>query len=258
MKNNSLLCSALFLFLSLFLATPVFAGGTLSPNIRIESKALDYALQYRVYVPEVAADVSDLPTIYLADGQWYLSNGKIVAVLDREIAAGAIEPVVAIFVDSRDPDALSRNRRNDQFMCLREYVAFFVDELIPEISRAFPVSNDPASRVIGGLSFGGLNAACFGLMAPEHFGGIAMQSPANSTHLKVIEGQYRDRKPEPLKMFLSVGTKRDNTRAGRKFHDTLVELGYDVTYIEVPQGHTWRNWRPLLDDLLRAFFQPGP
>jgi enterochelin esterase-like enzyme len=234
------------------------AAGKLSSTTRIDSEALGYALQYWVYLPDVPADRAELPTIYLTDGQWYLSEGRMIDVLDGEIAAGNIEPVVAVFVDSRDPDDLSHNRRNDQFMCSQAYVAFFVNELVPAISRSFPVSLDPPDRVIGGLSFGGLNAACFGLMASNHFGGIAMQSPASDKHLKVVERLYRENDRMPVKMFFSVGTRRDNTRAARKFHGALVELGYDVTYIEVPQGHNWGNWQPLLDDMLQAFFQSAP
>lgn len=256
--TNKLLSKLLCLAAKSLLFSSACMAGVLSEDIRIESNALGYALQYRVYVPEVPAGTTKLPTLYLTDGQWYLSEGNMVDVLDREIAAGNIEPVVAVFVDSRNPDVLSRNRRNDQFMCSQKYVSFFVNELVPEISQSFPVSEKPEDRVIGGLSFGGLNAACFGLMASNHFGGIAMQSPASDKHLKVVEGLYRDSERMPVKVFFSVGTKRDNTKAARKFHRTLVDKGYDVEYLEVPQGHSWSNWQPLLDDLLLTFFKAGP
>jgi enterochelin esterase-like enzyme len=45
------------------------AKGTLSDNIRIQSKVLDYALQYRVYTPQGMKKTDKLPTIYLTDGQ---------------------------------------------------------------------------------------------------------------------------------------------------------------------------------------------
>jgi enterochelin esterase-like enzyme len=64
-----------------------FAGhkGNLSGNIRIESEVFNYSLQYRVYTPPgMQADVK-LPTIYLADGQWYIGSGNMIDVLDKEI-----------------------------------------------------------------------------------------------------------------------------------------------------------------------------
>ena len=91
------------------------ANGDLSPNQFIDSKHLGYRLQYRVYVPEGVLQGTKVPTLYLTDGQWYIEYGRTVKVLDREIGAGSIEPVVVVFVDSRDPDDLSVNRRTDQF-----------------------------------------------------------------------------------------------------------------------------------------------
>lgn len=148
------------------------AAGTLTDDIRIESKTLGYALQYRVYVP---------------DGAWYLEQGRMKAVLDEMIVAGRIEPVIAVFVDARDPE----------------------------------------SRTILGLSFGGLNAACFGLSIPQTFSNLAMQSPASGEMLRVVGEQYRR---------------------------ILEDKGYPVTYLEVPQGHNWNNWGPLLPEVLAAFF----
>lgn len=229
------------------------ADGALSPNIRITSEHLDYSLQYRVYSPGLP-DAEDLPTIYITDGQWYLQPGDMVSTLDREIAAKNIDPVVAVFIDSRNPDELSENRRNQEFMCNQRYVAFVTQELIPAIAATYPVSENRRHRVIAGVSFGGLNAACFGLMAPDWFGGIGMQSPASDEHLKVLNKLYEENERTPVSMFFSVGTRRDNTKAARRFHETLKRKAYPVNYIEVPFGHEWANWRPLIDDLLSTFF----
>jgi enterochelin esterase-like enzyme len=231
------------------------AAGTLSADLRIDSSYLGYALQYRVYVPESTGESHDLPTIYVTDGQWYLDQGHMVDVLDEQISQETIEPVVAIFVDSRNPDDLSENRRNKQFMCNRAYLEFYLNELIPTITANYPVSDSRNKRVIAGVSFGGLNAACFGLMASNTFGGMGMHSPASSGHLKLLNKLYKENRPERLAVFFSVGTKNDNTRAARSFHRTLEDKGYDVNYIEVPFGHEWSNWRPLIDDLLLTFYR---
>lgn len=249
--QKSLAATAALLIVSSSLAS---AAGTLTADRRIYSDSLDYPVQYRVYLPESYDHDTDLPTIYVTDGQWYLEYGRMIEVLDREIAEGRIEPLIAVFVDSRNPNDLSENRRNQEFMCNQRYIRFFLDELLAEISANFPVSNERTQRVIAGLSFGGLNAACFGLMAADSFGGIAMQSPASAAHLKVISKLYESATPQPVKMFLSVGTRKDNTRATRKFHRMLEKKGYDVEYIEVPFAHEWANWQPLIDDMLYRFF----
>jgi enterochelin esterase-like enzyme len=170
------------------------------------------------------------------------------------IAAGRIEPVVAVFVDARDPDRPRTNRRNDQLTCKLDYARFFATELVPTIDATYATRRDPQSRTILGLSFGGLNAACFGLSIPTTFSNLAMQSPASGEMLRVVTDQYRREARLPLRMYLSVGTRDDNTDAGRSFHAALRDKGYSVTYREVPEGHNWNNWGPLLPDVLVAFF----
>ena len=81
-----------------------------------------------------------------------------------------------------------------------------------------------------------------------------MQSPASGEILRVVTDQYRREEPPPLRMLLSVGKRNDNTDAGRSFHAVLQDKGYRVTYREVPQGHHWNNWGPLLPDVLVTFF----
>ena len=233
---------------------PVFADGKLSDNIRIFSDSLGYDLQYRVYEPEGMRRNSELPALYITDGQWYISRGELPALLDGEIAAGNIEPVLVVFVDSRNPDNLQQNRRNQQFFCNPRYVDFFTDELLPTIDKEYPSSAVRDDRVILGLSFGGRNSACFGLMAYDSFAGIAMQSPANNEMMEELRFQYMAQEKLPLKFFMSVGTVNDNTQAGRQFMETLKFQGYDLTYCEVNEGYDWDNWEPLLDDVLYTFF----
>ncbi len=234
--------------------TSAFAlDGKLSANQRISSAYLGYDLQYRVYTPPGIEGLENVPTIYATDGQSYISSGSMHRILDREIKRGNIKPVVAIFVDARDPDNLANNRRNSQYFCNIDYLKFYVGELIPTISDDYPVSLSQNDRVIMGLSFGGLNAACFGLMAPSTFGGIAMQSPAMHPVPKLPE-LYATENLRPIRVFFSIGRQNDNTLAGRSFREILEEKGYDVFYKEVNEGHNWRNWKPLLDDVLKHFF----
>lgn len=239
----------------LVLACPALASeGTLTANQRISSVHLGYDLQYRIYRPPAVSADEQLPSLYVTDGQMYLQQGNFKAVLDSAIETGLIEPVVVVFLDSRNPDRLEENRRHAQFMCNTEFATFFATELVPTISREQPVSPSRDDRVILGLSFGGLNSACFGLMLSDLFAGIAMQSPASGDHVDVVRKLYEEREAVPVKMFLSVGTKNDNQAAVKRFKRVLEYKGYDLTYTTVRQGHDWRNWAPLLDDVLVTFF----
>ena len=247
-----------FLVATLLIATvPALAqSASLSTNQRIESSALGYALQYRVYAPTGVENLKNLPVLYITDGQWYISRGKMVKLLNREIKKGTIKPVVVVFVDNRDPDNLRNNRRNSQFFCNANYAKFFARELVPAITQDYPVSFNRDDRVILGLSFGGLNSACFGLMAHPTFGGVAMQSPAMHPVPKLLE-LYENEERRPIKIFFSIGSRNDNTAAGRRFKSVLEKKGYEMLYKEVPFSHNWDNWGPLLDDILVYFFPAG-
>lgn len=238
------------------LSVPAFAeNGTLSKNQRIESTALGYALQYRVYTPAGVESLQNLPTLYVTDGQWYIDNGRMVKTLNQEIKKGRINPIIVVFVDNRDPDNLRNNRRNSQFFCNTDYAKFYARDLVPAITDHYPVSTNREERVILGLSFGGLNAACFGLTLHPLFGGVAMQSPAIHPVPQLVP-LYESEEKRPIKIFFSIGRKNDNTAVGRRFRDVLKKKGYEMLYKEVPHGHTWQNWRPLLDDVLVYFFKP--
>lgn len=226
----------------------------LSSNRSITSQHLGYSLQFKVYTPEGYNNNISYPVMFLTDGQWFLSEGEMQSRLDFEIGEGNIVPVIVVFVDSRNPNELKDNRRNKEFMCNKNYVLFYVNELIAEVKENYSISEERNNRVIAGLSFGGINAACFGIAANKYFGGIGMLSPANDQHLGVISKLYKRSNERPLKVFLSGGKKNDNLKAIRKFKKVLVNEGHDINYHEVPFGHDWKNWRPLLDDLLMTFF----
>lgn len=243
----------LLLILPLGLPISTQAQGTLSPNQIIESDALGYKLQYRVYTPAGSENMSDLPVLYAVDGQWYIASGEVPQFMDDLIAKGEMQPAIAVFVDNRDPENLSNNRRNSQFFCNTRYSRFFKDELIPEIDQRYPTHADRTSRVIVGLSFGGLNAACFGLQAHSAFEGIAMQSPAMHPVRSLFQA-YQDSTRLPLNIFLSSGDRNDNEARTRRFKTILESKGYPLVYKEVPFAHNWENWKPLIDDILLHYF----
>ncbi|NND71266.1 MAG: esterase family protein [Rhodothermales bacterium] len=224
----------------------------LSYNKIFKSQKLGYDLHYRVYTPGGYSDLDSLPVIYVTDGQWYIQNGKVHKVMDQLVQAGKIKPAIVVFIDNRDPYNPSNNRRNSQFFCNRDYIAFITDELVPYIDGQYKTSGDRDDRIMLGLSFGALNSACFGLYAADTFRGIAMQSPALHP-VRSILPEYESSEPLDLKIFLSTGTIRDNLEATRRFKIILDKTGAELEYVEVEASHDWNNWAPLIDDILEFY-----
>lgn len=239
--------------LLIYLLSLSLSHGAVSDNIRIHSEVLAYDLHYRIYRPDNISPESQLPTVYVTDGEWYLTELNMPLVLDKLIQQGEISALQVVFIDSRNPDDLKHSRRNQQFMCNKDYALFFVSELIPKIetTTSHQITNQ---RLILGLSFGAINAACFGLMLPEVFPNIAMLSPFGNEKVAVISDIYAKQVPLPLKIFLSVGSVNDSASSVRKFRKILLNKGYELTYKEVNFGHDFDNWRSLIDDVLLTFF----
>lgn len=228
-------------------------NGELSDNQIISSKVLGYDLQYRVYTPAGYDQLSNLPVIYFTDGQWYLEGGDVPKKIDRLVLEKKMKPVMAVFVDNRDPDNLDNNRRNAQFLGNEKYVEFFKTELLPKIEADYKAGARQKSRAIMGMSFGGLNATFFGAKASDTFYMLGIQSPALRP-VTDIHQMYENQEKLPLKIFLSTGTVNDTEAHARKLKKTLESKGYDFEYVEVAKGHNWDNWNPLIDDALIYFF----
>ena len=230
----------------------------LSDNIRIQSQILGYPLHYRLLAPANIESYPNLPLMFVTDGEKYLQqlnfDKEIVSLIQQQ----KISPLIAVFVDSRDPDDLTINRRHSQFMCNADYANFYRQEFVPQLEQQLQLQHSAAQRMIMGLSFGALNAGCFGILLPDLFGNLAMQSPASDKHVNILAKIYQDSPVSAVKMFITVGTRNDNTRAGRAFHRQLKQQGYDIAYHEVPYGHVWENWQSTLPLVLQWFAPVEP
>jgi len=217
----------------------------------IESKILGYNVRYWVYVPN--GNEKKLSVMYVTDGKGYKDRGGIVGISESLIKKNLVEPHIIVMVDANDPDIAGLNRRNDQFLCNLAYVRFYKEELVPKIDSSYKTLNSSDNRGILGLSFGGLNAMYFALHASDTFGKIGIQSPAPHP-CPDIYADFENANKLPIDIFLSTGTVNDKAKATRRLKNILDNKGYNFEYVEVPEGHNWRNWKPMLDDILIYFY----
>lgn len=230
--------------------------GNLSANIDIQSTNLGYKVQYKVYLPYNYDSSVDLPVIYVTDGQDYADQklGSMVTVLDNLIFDEVIKPIIAVFIDPRNPDNLSENRRAEEYRSNIKFANFVADELATSIENQYKASTSADERAILGASYGGWNSSYFGLARSDKFHLIGIHSPSTSS--QIIEG-YQAAAKLPLKIFMSTGVINDTEFQARSLNAVLDSKGYPLIYIEVNQGHSWGNWRGLLKQPLVYFFSSG-
>ena len=239
---------------------PEVPVGTLSPNVKLASTNLGYGVSYRVWTPAGYAsdNLRDLPVLYAVDGHEYSDDrlGAAQIVLDNLIADGRIEPTIAVFIDLRIG---GQNRREDLYLQNPDFAAFVADELVPVIDAEYRTQPDRDSRVILGTSFGGVFSAYLGVMHPETFGKLAIQSPAfwASENPGWWDGpsiyeMMADAEESLFEVYMSSGTVEGIVGDARKMRDVLEANNHALTYREVPEGHSWGNWRALIDEALIA------
>ena len=239
--------------------------GAFTSNQVIESTRLGYPVHYRVYTPAGYDDLSDLPVLYVTDGHEYSDDrlGAALIVLDNLIHDGRAAPALAVFVDPREVGNPSNNRRAEQYVQNPDFAAFLAEELVPAIDAAYRTRTDRDGRVILGTSLGGVFSTYLGLQHPDVFGRLAIQSPA----FWVSEDpdwwtgpslfELVDAAPEGLfTIYMSTGTINDGEGNARRMRDLFEAHDHDLTYHEVPEGHSWGNWRALIDEVLMALL-PG-
>jgi len=228
--------------------------GTLSGNNRLSSFYLGYPVQYQVYKPAGYQASGQYPVLFVTDGQEYSDErlGSMKTVLDNLLADGKISPLIVVFIDPRNPDNLSENRRMSELNMNSAYADFICKELIPTIELQYPVYKDRVKRGILGTSMGGLNAAYLGISRPQYFSKILIQSPAFWYNPAIFD-LWQTSAQQDLTIYMSSGVINDTEEAARQMRSIMESKGYPLQYKEVNEGHSWGNWRALLDEALSLY-----
>lgn len=237
------------------------AHGTLSSDIPFDSAKLGYVVNYRVYTPAAfdAKTAKDLPVVYVTDGSDYWNDGmgSLVVTLDNLLADRKIAPLLVVFIDPWDRRE-GVNRRQKELIPAEDhscaFCEFLAKELVPAIDESYPTKRSREGRAIVGTSLGGLHATYMSTHYGSLFGYAGIQSPA--FHPAPWAGEEVGSGGDvPLKAFINAGTFEPNLAPeARKLRDRYRRAGTNVKYVEVNEGHSWGQWRALLDDMLVFFY----
>ena len=239
----------------------------------IESKIPGNKRTVRVYLPPgYQKSGRDYGVLLAYDGNQYTMGVPTPMILDNMIAAKAIAPLIAVFMESPDRDI--------EFPPNDDFQKFVGDELIPQLRVRYRMSRDPARSAVLGSSYGGLAAVYTGIVHPELFGNVISQSGsfawspplpatavaaaaaapppfrgtnADSGYLikRVAEAPRRN-----VRFYLDAGLWEGGgmLSANRLMHSVLVGKGYEVTYREAPGTHSSYYWMLRLPEGLEAAF----
>lgn len=225
--------------------------GTIRRDVLFSSHELGYQMTYSVYLPAGYDAAQPHTIVYVTDGYEYMHErmGNMVTILDNLIALKKIPPVIAVFLDHREPVNRFANRRMVELSMNEKYVNFLTREFIPEVEKDWNIAPAPQSRAIIGNSAGGLFATWLSFSNPDFFPLLGIESPAFSFQPQIYKVVEKAEKT-PAKIFMTAGLINDSRDAAVKMQEIFKRRSLTFDYKEVNQGQSWGNWRDVTDDLL--------
>jgi enterochelin esterase-like enzyme len=198
-----------------------------------------------IYTPHGFSSTADrYPLLVLFDGD---RNVKwIPAILDYLIAQKQIPPMVAGLIGN--PSSAARRL---ELPCYTPFADSLAKEFVPWLRERYRATQDPASTIVAGSSYGGLAAVFAGLRYPHVFGNVASLSgsfwwkPDNEEEPEWLARQFAGSPKLPLRFYLEVGLMETyplQIPSNRHMRDVLTAKGYAVGYAEYNGGHSFLNW----------------
>ncbi|MEX0669818.1 MAG: alpha/beta hydrolase-fold protein [Pirellulales bacterium] len=205
--------------------------------------------EWAIYVPAQAR--SDVPAALMvfqdghdylkADGRW-----RVPIVFDNLIAANAMPPTVAVFIDPGHDPAKEKpqspwknsNRSLEYDSLGNRYARFLLEEILPEVAKQQPLTSDPRLRAICGASSGGICAFTVAWERPDAFGRV-LSTIGSFTGLRggnAYPSLVRKTEPKLIRVYLAdTSGDLDNPfgswpLANKQLAAALEFMGYDTRF----------------------------
>lgn len=239
-------------------------AGTLE-RLAIDSPTLGNRRDITIYRPHGFDPArEDTILLFVFDADQYLARVPVPRILDNMIAAGAVPPVVAVFI--ANPDRAARAR---ELPANPAFADFMARELHPFVMKQTGLATPAVRTVLAGSSYGGLAAMTVAMRHPDVFGNVLSMSgsfwwsPAGTPEdrSEYVAGLVACGPKLPLNVFLSAGIFETGGRGtagiletSRHLRDVLEAKGIPVTYRDYAGGHDYLVWQGVISDGLIALF----
>lgn len=213
------------------------------------------------------------PVLYLLhgysdDASAWTAVGRANLILDSLIAQNKAKPMIIVMpLGYGAPEIVQPARgqgspfsRTD----LRErnfnnFTAALINEVIPQVERAYKVGSNRDARAIAGLSMGGAESLLTGLNHLDKFswvgafsaGGLGEDFAAAFPHLNA------DANAQLHLLWIACGTEDRLITPNRNLIAWLKGKDIHLTPIETPGMHTWMVWRRNLVNFAPLLFRAG-
>lgn len=230
-------------------------------TLTVESAALGRTVTVDVHVPPECTPAAPCPVLYVADGPFYLGEGRVVQTAAAAARAGRLPPLVVAGI-APPPNPILRTVELLPGLRGDAWPRFLRAELAPAVEQAFPVRRDRLGRALVGQSAGAAAMLQAALHDPGAWGRAVIQSPAAlPSPLEQAADAFAG---PPVLLWLSWGRWERNvfgldvTADAARMAARLHGRGLAPAGGERPGGHTMALWRRDLATALEWVFAPVP
>ena len=213
------------------------------------SAHLKQEVPYCVWLPIGYDAKKAYPFLYLLHGIYYADQARLDrSWLDKGDAASS---AAAFQRDGGTPMVIVMPNGYSSFY-LGNYEAFFEEELIPQVEKAF---SGNGLRAIAGFSMGGFGALYHALQYPERFTcSYAMSPVVRFLDLRLgslVDSRSQESVYPPFAIEVGMDDIIVDNDHARDLYEEMVRNGLDCEWTERPGGHTWSFWKESLPKVLR-------
>lgn len=221
-----------------------------------------------LYVPaQYKADTPANVMVFCDGGGFVKPDGQFRApvVFDNLIAKGEMPVTIGIFINpgvfpTSNPKEKPRSNRSFEYDSLGDqYARFLLEEILPEVSKTYKLTDKPEGRAICGNSSGGICAFTVAWERPDAFRKVVSHigSFTNIRGGHVYPALVRKAEKKPIKVFLQDGKNDLDNQFGnwplanQDMAASLKFAGYDYKFVLGEGTHNGKHGASMLPDTLR-------
>ncbi|MCR9292740.1 MAG: alpha/beta hydrolase-fold protein [bacterium] len=237
--------------------------------------------KYWVYVPAQYSADKPAAVLVFQDGARAINPTGVIRVpqvLENLIAKKQIPVTIGVFITPGQrgdefPDSIGTgnpNNRDLEYDVLDDkYARMVIEEILPEVEKKYPLSDNPRDRAIGGSSSGAICAFTVAWQRPQEFQNVIsfIGSFTNIHGGHVYPQLVRESEMKPIRIFLQDGVndlrspnnlERDWHIQNQKMVAAFQEKGYDMAYVFGEGGHSDDHGGAMLPQMLRWIWRDHP
>jgi enterochelin esterase-like enzyme len=228
---------------------------------------------FYVYVPAHYDPQKPAALMVFQDGRSYIGDEgefRVPIVFDNLINKKEMPVTIGVFIDpgsfknksvAKSGGKPGRENRSFEYDTLSgDYAKFLLTEILPEVAKEHPFTDDPEGHAICGSSSGGICSFTVAWQQPDKFRKV-LSTVGSFTNIRggdAYPGMIRkgsDKKP--IRIFLQDGCNDlDNEHgnwplANKQMYAALKFRGYDVNFVYGEGAHNGNHGGAILPDALR-------